>query len=355
MHAFSALLSLAGFVSFAAAVPVVNLDVPLVRCPTGQFLIQESNTCTTQWNCPQGPSTVNGVRIQGTYKSADGKDSEPGYVKVGSQCVANSVCVAQGGFVRTDPQTVPVRNYYNCINCPTGFSAFVADNKCTACPVALGQAARCTADKALTCKAGFVLYEDKCLSQTCPSGWYSENGVCKDCKGQDPNSVTCELGKSLTCGPFRYVIEDTGVCTTTAACPQTATTIGGIAVRPSYKDVEAGKCRPCPPGAASCKLQDGQVLVNNCKTAGYAFFENQCITNDECMATDNKRIVDWQGNFSCQPCSDGRSAYNTNSICDLCDRAALGSLVRSCTATKALTCKNGGALVSDKCVAAPLQ
>ncbi|GAA5897164.1 hypothetical protein JCM6882_001807 [Rhodosporidiobolus microsporus] len=297
MLALTTLLGLA-FTGLAAAAPLS--DAAPVTCNSLQYRIVESNTCTANYvACPFGPGVAkNGVAYRGTYtvgreclpcpagawacRSADNVIgcSEEGYVQFGTAgiCYPNSDCVAQGGYVRKDKQTQPDRFYNRCQTCSPGYSAFASDYACSKCPTELGQANRCTADKALSCKAGYVLYEDKCLEKECPSGWYNDNGVCKTCTSQDLNSATCTLGKSLTCIPQRLLIEATDRCTTIAHCPFYP--VGSLPG--SYRD--GAVCKSCSTLTAYNCDKDGALNCYNPEGVQSYRLGRQCVSKEECLA-----------------------------------------------------------------------
>ncbi|GAA5897159.1 hypothetical protein JCM6882_001806 [Rhodosporidiobolus microsporus] len=303
MHAFTTLLAFTGLVSFAAALPQRSPPVGANGCPMGQKWVEQSQDCTTQGRCPGYPQKWHGVNINGTYLdverdvcvecpygawecTAQGatKCWVEGTVLINGQCAPNAECLALGNKkVSKSWNTNPERYHRTCVDCSAGTSAYRSDYTCDRCPAALGIVGQCTADKALSCRSGYVLYEDKCLSKTCPIGWYNDNGVCKTCESQDPKSVTCELGKSLTCKTNQLLVLSNNRCTG-SACPYTpANGLPG-----SYRD--GSVCKSCPPEAFNCNAA-GSLSCYNYEGTQYYLYQGQCLTKEACLAVKPKSTL----------------------------------------------------------------
>ncbi|GAA5823496.1 hypothetical protein JCM11251_000655 [Rhodosporidiobolus azoricus] len=301
MHVLTTILGLA-VAGLVAAAPFAERDDFPVTCNSVSYRIQQTNTCTRNYvACPQGPGvTATGVPYRGTYLIPGTREcaqcpvgawgctsdtsvigcSEDGYVQLtnsGGLCYPNEACtIGKWGYIRRDRQTQPVRDYRRCQVCSPGYSAYLSEYECTKCPAELGAANRCSATKAVSCKSGFVLYEDKCLSTTCPSGWYDDNGVCKTCVSQDPKSVTCELGKSLTCMRNQLLVLSNNRCGN-SACPYTpANGLPG-----SYRDGLV--CRSCAPEAFNCDA-NGALNCYNPNGVQYYRLDRTCVSEADCLA-----------------------------------------------------------------------
>ena len=191
--------------------------------------------------------------------------------------------------------------------CGTGFYEITYSeiSECKECP---SNCASClTKDVCSQCKPGYVLYEDQCILEPCPSQYVNVNGVCKKC---GPNCLTCSpVDQSIctSCTAISYLHED-GHC---GDCG-----IGHLG--------QNGKCTPCVD--SNCKkcnpIDTCLVCLNNMVVFGKKCYE-------ECPSGYYE-----DGNLICRECGDSK-------FCKECYPGA---------PNKCKVCKPGYFLYDYKCI-----
>lgn len=58
------------------------------------------------------------------------------------------------------------------------------------------------------CLSPYLLYNSSCVS-TCPSGYYSSEGICKNCMSSIYNCLNCiNINKCISCNTGYFLFED---------------------------------------------------------------------------------------------------------------------------------------------------
>ena len=309
-------------------------------CSSG-WVLSSTGTCIN--SCPQGQEIVTSFGVSSCQPCA-----------TNCQACSNGTCtVCQQPYL--------LLGNGSCMGCVNGYYYDYNQSICSQCS---NECASCSmiSTNCTQCTVGYSLYQGNTCVLTCPSGFYSNAGVCTACT--TPSCASCPANQCQSCVSGFVIVITNGTVSCANSCPVM-----------TFLDSVTNICHSCGNNCNVCTSATSCTTCNNvtnlylgyCLTtcpSGYAPVGGICTpcltgcktcpTLNNCSSCNSGLVND--GNGTCSPntnptvnCSTGYYP-NTLGNCSQCYptcHTCSGGQVTDC-----LTCFNGSNLINGVCIAA---